>query len=111
MPRLHPVLWPPALERALLVEVRPKTSDSETRSAPLPAACRPPDADDRPARPAARRRRPRFPGACLGTLQAGDGPGRGGPRPAAARSEEHTSELQSLMRTSYAVFCLQKKTT
>src|SRR3546814_10540658 len=25
-------------------------------------------------------------------------------------SEEHTSELQSLMRTSYAVFCLQKKT-
>src|SRR3546814_6308753 len=25
-----------------------------------------------------------------------------------ARSEEHTSELQSLMRTSYAVFCLQK---
>src|SRR3546814_3863480 len=28
---------------------------------------------------------------------------------AAARSEEHTSELQSLMRTSYAVFCLQKK--
>src|SRR3546814_6214704 len=28
-----------------------------------------------------------------------------------ARSEEHTSELQSLMRTSYAVFCLKKKTT
>src|SRR3546814_6726163 len=26
------------------------------------------------------------------------------------RSEEHTSELQSLMRTSYAVFCLKKKT-
>src|SRR3546814_3368114 len=31
-------------------------------------------------------------------------PGRTG------RSEEHTSELQSLMRTSYAVFCLKKKT-
>src|SRR3546814_9430879 len=30
-----------------------------------------------------------------------DGPGR--------RSEEHTSELQSLMRISYAVFCLKKK--
>src|SRR3546814_21046484 len=29
--------------------------------------------------------------------------------PAAARSEEHTSELQSLMRISYAVFCLKKK--
>src|SRR3546814_3203724 len=37
------------------------------------------------------------------------------PRPArglvasAVRSEEHTSELQSLMRNSYAVFCLKKK--
>src|SRR3546814_10534585 len=29
--------------------------------------------------------------------------------PAAMRSEEHTSELQSLMRISYAVFCLKKK--
>src|SRR3546814_5863248 len=28
----------------------------------------------------------------------------------AQRSEEHTSELQSLMRISYAVFCLKKKT-
>src|SRR3546814_4605982 len=28
----------------------------------------------------------------------------------ACRSEEHTSELQSLMRISYAVFCLKKKT-
>src|SRR3546814_1413623 len=37
------------------------------------------------------------------------------PRPrnpaAGGRSEEHTSELQSLMRISYAVFCLKKKTT
>src|SRR3546814_5694391 len=30
---------------------------------------------------------------------------------ASIRSEEHTSELQSLMRISYAVFCLKKKTT
>src|SRR3546814_5593003 len=30
---------------------------------------------------------------------------------AVARSEEHTSELQSLMRNSYAVFCLKKKIT
>src|SRR3546814_1318023 len=30
-------------------------------------------------------------------------------RGAGGRSEEHTSELQSLMRTSYAVFCLKKK--
>src|SRR3546814_5328929 len=33
-----------------------------------------------------------------------------GPPPATQRSEEHTSELQSLMRSSYAVFCLKKKT-
>src|SRR3546814_9944290 len=33
------------------------------------------------------------------------------PEPAEPRSEEHTSELQSLMRISYAVFCLKKKTT
>src|SRR3546814_8109345 len=31
-------------------------------------------------------------------------------RAPSARSEEHTSELQSLMRISYAVFCLKKKT-
>src|SRR3546814_5114666 len=37
------------------------------------------------------------------TVHAGAGVG---PRP---RSEEHTSELQSLMRISYAVFCLKKK--
>src|SRR3546814_3153120 len=34
---------------------------------------------------------------------------RGSGRRAYARSEEHTSELQSLMRISYAVFCLKKK--
>src|SRR3546814_5930222 len=32
-------------------------------------------------------------------------------RAAQERSEEHTSELQSLMRLSYAVFCLKKKNT
>src|SRR3546814_9365867 len=36
---------------------------------------------------------------------------RGSAMPAGTlRSEEHTSELQSLMRSSYAVLCLQKKT-
>src|SRR3546814_7564753 len=34
---------------------------------------------------------------------------KGGARSAPPRSEEHTSELQSLMRISYAVFCLKKK--
>src|SRR3546814_7674859 len=35
--------------------------------------------------------------------------GKAVPRKRIARSEEHTSELQSLMRISYAVFCLKKK--
>src|SRR3546814_3120706 len=41
-------------------------------------------------------------GATLVTVYAADHPGL-------FRSEEHTSELQSLMRISYAVFCLKKK--
>src|SRR3546814_7501098 len=47
-------------------------------------------------------------------IEIGDFPARLFERAAARghRSEEHTSELQSLMRISYAVFCLkQKKTT
>src|SRR3546814_8592441 len=36
---------------------------------------------------------------------------RSTPPAANSRSEEHTSELQSLMRISYAVFCLKKKKT
>src|SRR3546814_3139933 len=35
--------------------------------------------------------------------------GAGGAKAGHPRSEEHTSELQSLMRISYAVFCLKKK--
>src|SRR3546814_9021427 len=37
--------------------------------------------------------------------------GEGRPGQPVPRSEEHTSELQSLMRNSYAVFCLKKKTS
>src|SRR3546814_9863687 len=47
-----------------------------------------------------------------GLHSAGDGGPRGRRQAARAdrrRSEEHTSELQSLMRISYAVFCLKKK--
>src|SRR3546814_7941363 len=36
--------------------------------------------------------------------------GSGFPKKVSSRSEEHTSKLQSLMRISYAVFCLKKKT-
>src|SRR3546814_9736427 len=57
-----------------------------------PGACRPRAAGP-PARPPGGRDR----------LERGRAGGGG------ARSEEHTSELQSLMRISYAVFCLKKK--
>src|SRR3546814_1667068 len=58
------------------------------------------DGDPRPARQSARRGVP-----------ARADVARGGWLPVRARSEEHTSELQSLMRISYAVFCLKKKRT
>src|SRR3546814_8447043 len=51
------------------------------------------------ARRAARFFIERFPGTTLYAVKANPSP----------RSEEHTSELQSLMRNSYAVFCLKKK--
>src|SRR3546814_4783458 len=59
------------------------------------------------------KRLPRFSSAGLRAGAAKDLPrcasaGRRARTPA-ARSEEHTSELQSLMRISYAVFCLKKK--
>src|SRR3546814_10614699 len=49
-------------------------------------------------------------GGALGGLHAALVPGPDGRCPDdGGRSEEHTSELQSLMRISYAVFCLKKK--
>src|SRR3546814_2835177 len=64
---------------------------------------------DRPPRHRPGARRPHQAGRRHARLdRAADpaAPARTGP----ARSEEHTSELQSLMRISYAVFCLKKKT-
>src|SRR3546814_2273989 len=72
---------------------RPTTSANGPRSRHEPA----PHARDRGQGGAPAAPRPR---------DAGDDPGHPGD---AARSEEHTSELQSLMRISYAVFCLKKK--
>src|SRR3546814_2392674 len=57
--------------------------------------------------------RPGDPGGEKSRLRAAHGESVGAPRglpaPQPGRSEEHTSELQSLMRISYAVFCLKKK--
>src|SRR3546814_6295107 len=49
-------------------------------------------------------------GARLDHRRSGMGCPAGAQGGQAQRSEEHTSELQSLMRISYAVFCLKKKT-
>src|SRR3546814_4887868 len=56
-------------------------------------------------------RRPTGAGDLLGARPADFADTEGGVDefPAAGRSEEHTSELQSLMRISYAVFCLKKQ--
>src|SRR3546814_9024302 len=69
---------------------RPPRRTARPRAAPHPAPGRPPP--------------PAPPRGCAG------GSGRAaGRRARPGRSEEHTSELQSLMRISYAVFCLKKK--
>src|SRR3546814_9479350 len=68
-------------------------------------------------RPLRQREEDPLPGSRLvrqlrGLLRARDHRGQSRREPPAAgalRSEEHTSELQSLMRISYAVFCLKKK--
>src|SRR3546814_19842058 len=77
------------------------------------------DGANRNPRRGRRRRRHRHPDRHLdgdGNDLKGPATGRGGSfgrskeRVEQWRSEEHTSELQSLMRISYAVFCLKKKT-
>src|SRR3546814_10497653 len=47
--------------------------------------------------------------AASGSLGCQSNDGNAAAKCTACRSEEHTSELQSLMRISYAVFCLKKK--
>src|SRR3546814_9784661 len=53
----------------------------------------------------------RIAGLCRRPSAAEENRQRPGSASEAGRSEEHTSELQSLMRISYAVFCLKKKKT
>src|SRR3546814_3197773 len=62
----------------------------------------------RKAKPPTRRAKANDPGA-LPAMTEPAASDTGVIRTDAVRSEEHTSELQSLMRISYAVFCLKKK--
>src|SRR3546814_4899788 len=62
-----------------------------------------------PARHRPDREAPRVRESASSRYRASRTTGRAGHRASADRSEEHTSELQSLMRISYAVFCLKKK--
>src|SRR3546814_10157663 len=50
-----------------------------------------------------------WPGAGPSQARVSFSPAQAGASSTVSRSEEHTSELQSLMRLSYAVFCLKKK--
>src|SRR3546814_8260974 len=78
------------------VQNRPQSRPQRTQPCVIGLPEADPVAVDRPAHLLARR----------GAHRAGVGVEGHAPR---LRSEEHTSELQSLMRLSYAVFCLQKK--
>src|SRR3546814_1763020 len=81
-----------SLHDALPISARRGTTSSRPRPSPRPAR-------SSPARPSIRR--------C--TASAGTSRVVLRCRWRTGRSEEHTSELQSLMRISYAVFCLKKK--
>src|SRR3546814_10552396 len=87
------VLREEALSASRLVALRKITS--------LPAACRSDGSleGEQPRAPCARVAAPAAVAAAASVADAD----------VALRSEEHTSELQSLMRISYAVFCLKKK--
>src|SRR3546814_3485943 len=80
-------------------EERPAPSDPPCQHTAADQADRRPDL--RPERKGRERARTPFGGEAVGDQRLRRRP--------AARSEEHTSELQSLMRISYAVFCLKKK--
>src|SRR3546814_4390683 len=81
-----------------------RTGNCGCRPWPVPAYSRRTHAPSRSATSA-----PTSPGRSTGTARS-VAPRPILMRPHTARSEEHTSELQSLMRISYAVFCLKKKT-
>src|SRR3546814_6870790 len=86
----------------------PYTTLFRSRQHPLPGPCRQPDRAFAGTEGCGE---PRLPAMGPRALQLLRGKPFTAGRGAEARSEEHTSELQSLMRISYAVFCLKKKKT
>src|SRR3546814_4263094 len=91
-----------ALSRDEARRLSPQEVDPIDEEAQAPAPASP------PAKPKAKPRSPRDP--LVDTTPFGSEPAPVSAAASAERSEEHTSELQSLMRNSYAVFCLKKKT-
>src|SRR3546814_6722322 len=85
-------------KRAFMILSRNEDWPGTSRPCALRAGCQPTRRDD--GRQAAL--------AGLSTRGLGCNHGGARTRPRYDRSEEHTSELQSLMRISYAVFCLKK---
>src|SRR3546814_7352192 len=80
---------------------KPDKSDDRTRAVAVPIRRVPTDVGATPSR-YGEKRKFNLPAAALTLLLSAA---------LLARSEEHTSELQSLMRISYAVFCLKNKKT
>src|SRR3546814_2634204 len=106
----------PAPLRPMMPSTSPARTLSETSSRAATAA--PPDPAKRLLTRSKRMIDRAAPPVCAGGTPAAESGGDGEearPRGSAivdvipTRSEEHTSELQSLMRLSYAVFCLKKK--
>src|SRR3546814_6704139 len=87
-----------------------RTSDAASRQLSRhPGAPRPPAARGAPPGPAATPSPAPTPRSACPGFPRGSAPSRWPAARSPPRSEEHTSELQSLMRISYAVFCLKKK--
>src|SRR3546814_7882559 len=86
-----------------MVSATPDTAIPEAPEIKTPAT--------RPAKPAAKRQASVTPAAKVLTPPVPEPPVLSVVATRTERSEEHTSELQSLMRISYAVFCLKKKRT
>src|SRR3546814_1371172 len=96
------------LGRPSLVEIRGRPRGQLYPASALLCRIDPARPASAPRKPRVNARRPDTDRARLRTAETAVGADTAG-RHLVGRSEEHTSELQSLMRISYAVFCLKKK--